>query len=339
MTSSSSDLYQPERARLLAALGKITEDGLIEQIEPIGSASVPELAAGAVVEIGLSVWPYPVEAERLAPLGYAPLANAAGAVEQRFQHTALALQLCITEAGSEQWSNHLVTRDYLRHSAEARQIWQTPVDSETRAATLSAARTWWVAHYGFAPVEAVVRVFSGFPHLWCISSGWALDLFMGAVSRVHHDVDVIVPRAAQLVLYEHLTALGWELLTPFENRLERWPPHMQLVLPRHQVHAHRDGAFIDILLTDVDEQVWRYRREPTIIQTTDRALLTTPNGLRYLAPELVLLFKSKNTSGKERGKDQTDFERVVEHLGAERRVWLKWALLALEPDHAWLKIL
>ena len=32
---------------------------------------------------------------------------------------------------------------------------------------------------------------------------------------------------------------GWKFVTPFEKRLEPWPPHMRLELPRHQVHAHR----------------------------------------------------------------------------------------------------
>jgi hypothetical protein len=153
---------------------------------------------------------------------------------------------------------------------------------------------------------------------------------------VHEDVDVVIPRSAQLELRRHLTGRGWKFITPFEKRLELWPPHTYLELPRHQVHAHRGDEFIDILLTDMDG-VWKYRREPTIVRSLDKISLKTESGIPYLAPELVLLFKSKNTSNQERAKDQTDFDNVLPHLDAERRAWLRWALIATSPDHVWIE--
>jgi hypothetical protein len=156
------------------------------------------------------------------------------------------------------------------------------------------------------------------------------------VSRVHHDVDVVIPRLDQLALQHYMTGQGWRFMTPLKGRLEPWPLHMRLELPRHQVHAHRDGAFIDFLLSDIEAGVWRYRRDPTIIQTIERASLATDAGIPFLAPELVLLFKSKNTSDQERDKDQADFEKVQPHLEPERRAWLRWALLATDPTHPWL---
>jgi hypothetical protein len=151
-------------------------------------------------------------------------------------------------------------------------------------------------------------------------------------------VDVAISRADQLTLYDYLRARGWTLLTPFDEQLWPWPPHMRLEPPRHQVHALRDGAFIDFLLTDLEGGVWRYRREPTIIRELGRARLRSADGIPFLAPELVLLFKSKNTSGRERGKDQTDFQEVYTRLEPERRAWLRWALLATEPAHPWLAL-
>jgi hypothetical protein len=204
------------------------------------------------------------------------------------------------------------------------------------ASVLPDAHTWWIKQYGFSPVEDVAQEFKEAPFEWYISGGWAVDLFLGQVQRVHHDVDVIVPRRSQLDLQRHLTDRGWKLITPFERRLGPWPPHMRLELPRHQVHAYRDGQFIDLLLTDM-EDVWRYRREPSILRTKERMSLTGQNGIPYLAPELVLLFKSKNTSDHERPKDHSDFERAYPHLEPERRAWLYWALMATDPDHAWIR--
>lgn len=65
--------------------------------------------------------------------------------------------------------------------------------------------------------------------------------------------------------------------------------------------------------------------------------LKSAGGIFYLAPELVLLFKSKNTGTHERPKDQRDFEKTLPHLEPERRAWLYWALMATSPDHPWIK--
>jgi hypothetical protein len=111
---------------------------------------------------------------------------------------------------------------------------------------------------------------------------------------------------------------------------------MRLELPRHQIHAYRGEEFIDFLLTDMDS-VWRYRREPLVLRSRERMSLRSAGGIPFLAPELVLLFKSKNTSSHERSKDQSDFEKAFPHLEPERRAWLYWALMATSPDHAWIQ--
>ena len=170
---------------------------------------------------------------------------------------------------------------------------------------------------------------------WFVAGGWALELFAGRVQRLHHDVDVIVPRSSQFELQNHLLARDWKVVTPFNKRAEPWPPHMRLELPRHQVHAYRGDDFIDFLLTDIDE-VWRYRREPLVLRSIEKMSLQSASGIRYLAPELALLFKSKNTGTHERPKDQVDFERILPNLEPERRAWLRWALVATTPEHPWI---
>lgn len=94
---------------------------------------------------------------------------------------------------------------------------------------------------------------------------------------------------------------------------------------------------MDILISEIEHEVWRYRREPSIIQAVERIGLTTADGLPYLTPELVLLFKSRNTGPEERPKDQQDFERTLPHLHPAQRTWLCWTLLITEPEHPWLE--
>lgn len=344
--------YAQERDRLLAALGQITTGGILEGVQHIGGTSVPGLLASPCLDIGLAAWPFPLEAQQqqmLQDLGYQQVPGFENAPEQRWQHGTGEVQLFIAEPGSEQWSNYLLLRDYLSSETDARQNYNVqksslaPGDPTAREslfrAKLIEAQRWWAVHYGFSPLDLVSGELKVYSHPWYISGGWALDLFLGSVHRVHHDIDVVIPRSDQLALQAHMLACGWLFVTPFEKRLEPWPPHMFLELPRHQAHAHRGEAFIDFLLTDIDDQLWRYRRNPTIIRSRERMSLVTPGGLPFLAPELVLLFKSKNTSGKERKKDQDDFERVHPHLEAERRAWLYWALAATDPEHPWLRML
>jgi GrpB-like predicted nucleotidyltransferase (UPF0157 family) len=343
--NDSTQLYETERDRLVQVLGNVVDGGIIEAIQHIGATSVPELFGSACIDIGLAVWPFPLEAgprSRLEGLGYQIVSGYEESPEQRFRHASNQYQLYFVEPGSQRWSDLVLTRDYLRHDPAARHAFSlqkqtTGIDKpQLFGDLLPAAHNWWIDHYQFSPVESVANELSEASFLWYISSGWALDLFLGKVHRVHHDVDVVVPRPAQLELRKHLAERGWKFITPLEKRHEIWPPHMVLELPRHQVHAYRGDEFIDILLTDM-EGAWKYRREPTIVRSLEKIGLSTESGIPYLAPELVLLFKSKNTSNQERAKDQTDFENVLPQLDAERRAWLRWALIATSPGHAWIE--
>jgi GrpB-like predicted nucleotidyltransferase (UPF0157 family) len=348
-----SEGAQQEQTRLLAALGGIIQGGVIENIQQIGATSVVGLPAKSVIDLVLAIIPFPVEETVLAmleSLGYRALSPQINAHELRFVHTSGHFQLFISEPGSDEWMNHLLIRDYLRHDEEARQRYgrgkpeeERPESAEVKealfAGLLAKAKQWWVDFHGWRPLEFVCGELEGYDPPWYISSGWALDLFLGRVTRVHQDVDVVVARADQLALRAQMSGRGWEFVTPLEGKLEPWPLHTRLELPRIQVHAHREGHFIDFLLTEMTTEVWRYRRKPEIIRRIEQAGRRTEAGIPYLAPELVLLFKSRNTGKRERGKDQRDFEEVYPHLDAEARAWLRWALIATEPTHAWIELL
>ena len=344
-TQDWTKAYESERDRLMDALGKVVDGGIVEAIEHIGATSVPGLYGSTCIDIALAVWPFPLDAgpaTRLEALGYKPVSGYAEGPEQRFRHESDSFELHFVEPGSEKRFNYVLVRDYLRQDQAAcedvsSKKKESGVDkSKLFEELLPAAHRWWIDEYQFTPVETVADELKDVPFPWYISGGWALDLFLGCVNRMHHDVDVVVPRSAQLDLQGHLVRRGWKLITPFEKRLEQWPPHMTLESPRHQVHAHRQDDFIDFLLTEMDG-VWKYRREPSIIRTLEKASLRTESGIPYLAPELVLLFKSRNTGNQERLKDQSDFEMALSHLEPERRAWLHWALVATSPDHPWIK--
>ena len=116
--------FAEERTRLLGALGELTAGGIVEGIQPIGATSVPGMLAAPCVDIGLAVWPFPLEAHHqaaLESLGYALIPEYEGAPEQRFRHATGNFQLFLVEAGSDQWTDYLLIRDYLRENDSARQ--------------------------------------------------------------------------------------------------------------------------------------------------------------------------------------------------------------------------
>jgi GrpB-like predicted nucleotidyltransferase (UPF0157 family) len=337
--------YDAEKARLIDALGRVTEGGIVGASQHIGATSVPGLHGSPCVDIALAVWPFPLEEaprSKLEAMGYRIMDGHTGSPQQRFQHESGSFRLFVVEPGTDEWMDLVLVSEYLRHNEKAceevsaRKAEASIDRSALFAGLLPEANRWWIAHYGFSPVNYVADELKDAQFDWYVCGGWALDLFLGKVDRLHHDVDVIVPRRSQLDLQKHLTGRGWKLVTPFEKRYEIWPPHMRLDLPRHQVHAYREEQFIDFLLTDI-EDVWHYRREPLVLRSREKMSLITESGIPYLAPELVLLFKSKNTSDHDRPKDQPDFEKTFLHLDPERRAWLYWALMATSPDHPWIR--
>jgi hypothetical protein len=60
--------------------------------------------------------------------------------------------------------------------------------------------------------------------------------------------------------------------------------------------------------------------------------VTSPEGIPYLAPEIVLLFKARH----DRPKDQGDFTGVLPLLNPGRRAWLAAALARVHPGHPWI---
>lgn len=317
----------------------VTAGGVTEQLARVGPASIPELGVTSPVDVALAVWPFPLEPTSLSALsglGYEPITGFEREPEQQFYSSAKDVRLRVVAAGSDLYTQWLLVRDFLRNSAEARAAFLEQPDVTPNF--LDEAEQWWTGFYSFSPVAAIANEFDGFAQAWFFGSGWALDLFLGRVTRVHHDIDVALPRTAVQALRRHLNARGWQFVLPLAGRLEPWPPGSPLA-PDIQIHAHREGAVIDLLLTQIDAQTWTYRREPSITCPARRAFLRTDSGLPFLAPELVLLFKSKNTStGKhERPQDERDFRVVLPHLVAEQKAWLRGALKQTDRTHPWLK--
>ncbi len=349
--------FELERARILAALGHVTEGGILEQVHHVGSSSVPGLKAKPVIDILLEVYPLPkpeVGIPALEKLGYEYKGEAGIAGRLFFRNNPRTRHVHVVEAGTNEFTrDHLLFRDYLRANVGASTRYenlklelaqQHPSDREAylRGKTdlirelLREATVWHLEVTGFQPILELKELMQGFQKEWCIPSGWALDAFVGAPSRYHFDLDLLIWREDQLALRQHLLDQGWELHVPVDGVYHPWAADEFLELPLHQVHARKDGRFLDILLSDCDAECWRFRRDPQITHDISSVMLPSSLGLKILAPEIVLLFKSRSSGGDARSKDHQDFARALRYLPAKSREWLKLALQKTSPEHAWL---
>ncbi len=183
----------------------------------------------------------------------------------------------------------------------------------------------------WTPVE-VARRLAGIAVPWCVAAGWALDLFRGRQTREHGDIEIAIPAAGFAAVRGRFPGYAfdgagsgriWEDATP------------DVLAAVHQTWL-RDPATGDYLL-DVfrephDGDTWICRRDETIRLPYRDIIHRTRDGIPYLAPELVLLFKAKHA----RRKDQADFDATVPHMTKAQREALAGLLARVHPGHPWL---
>jgi Aminoglycoside-2''-adenylyltransferase len=170
----------------------------------------------------------------------------------------------------------------------------------------------------------------GYAAPWAVAGGWAIDLALGAVSRAHADVDLAAFRDDQRLLRAHLAEWRWEYVD--DGVLVPWHDNQWLALPVHELYATNDaGSRIELLLNERDGHDWVFRRDPRVRLPLARAIVTSSSGLPALAPEVVLLYKSKEP----RATDEADFGTALPRLDPFARRWLHDALGQCYEKHPW----
>jgi len=171
---------------------------------------------------------------------------------------------------------------------------------------------------------------------WWIAGGWALDLFVGQVTRAHADMDVGILRQDALNACAALSE--WEFYEATGGALTR-------LVTGHMPHAGVNSLWcrrlgesqwgFELMLDDCAEDRWVFRRDPAIQRALNIAIRRSPDGIPYLAPEIQLLYKAKAT----RTKDRIDFDEVAGRLDGGARAWLRASIARMDPSHAWLLLL
>lgn len=179
-------------------------------------------------------------------------------------------------------------------------------------------------------LDEVIQLFDKWPTRWWISGGVALELHLGRSWRTHDDSDVSIMRDDAAAL--SMTLAGWDIWVAAAGTLTLWDGS-ELVAEANQNNVWCRKApdqpwCLDVTISEGDRECWIYRRDPTLRVPWEEAVLRNEQGIPYLAPELQLLFKSKDI----RPKDDRDASVVIPELAAGQQRRLRDLL---PDDHAW----
>jgi hypothetical protein len=166
---------------------------------------------------------------------------------------------------------------------------------------------------------------------WAVAAGWALDLFAGSTSREHEDLEIAVPigRFDEI----HTALAGFEFWVVGSGH--RWPLDHDAftVMQQTWVMDPATGVYhLDVFREPHDGDTWICRRDERIRMSYRDVIARASDGIPFLIPEVVLLFKAKH----DRPKDETDFQRTLPLLTPAQRAWLASALALVHPGHRWL---
>jgi hypothetical protein len=180
----------------------------------------------------------------------------------------------------------------------------------------------------------VARLLAGVRTPWWVAAGWAIELWRGEPTRPHKDIEVCVPRQDWPEVRERVA--GHDLWYAEGHDLRRLAPGTEVPEPHRQVWVRdrESGVWrVDIHLDPGDREEWVSHRDPRLRRPLAEAVATTPDGIPYLRPEIVLLLKAKQT----RPKDEVDFDASLPLLDPAARRWLAAGLALLHPDHRWMR--
>jgi len=324
-------------AKLRQSLGDYLERGRTDGVFAIhwtGPGSLSDLSGLALPELQLDLLPDPPTPRQLGTLeqlGYRPTPDARQWIHPDGWTLRLSDLGALDSLNLQALTNHLAGD----HAARQRYLgtYRALGRAEADAQLWPEALTSTLQRQGFGTVAALADVFSALPFAWMVASGWALDLFAGQPTRLHHDLDVVVPNAAQLHLHALLSP-EWRLDACVDGTYRSWDGQ---AFDGFQVHARRQGwPMLDLMFGGPEEQTWVYRRDLALTLPLERARHRSTQGWPYLAPEAVLLFKAGCLGSVPRDKDLEDFQRVLPGLGSEARTWLTEALRKIHGAHPWL---
>ena len=198
---------------------------------------------------------------------------------------------------------------------------------------------------------------SGLDCAFC--GGHALDIYVGHTTRPHGDIDVSAYWEDRNDIIAFMQSQGWlvyeamgdgkvHLITDTNDQklvksnifcAKRGCSFFHVELIEGNIYKcdighveQKDLDFIEFLFNRRTADAFVYSRNKDIQRSLDKAILHK-NDISYLAPELVLLYKSTDLARKQ---NRQDFDLIYPLLPYNSQQWLKNALAIAFPDgHEW----
>jgi len=210
-------------------------------------------------------------------------------------------------------------------------------------------------------VARIGDVMSTYRSPWALAGGWAVDAWLGRLTRNHGDVDLAV--FDQPALFEHLA--GWQLIGHEETKenegADLWdgralvppahlhgrPPERSGPLPERfddsgmRVVFAEDGFWLDIQLGERSGGDWVLNGEPRVAMPLAGCIRQSGWGLPTVAPEVILFYKATlyvGTKNHLRPHDEADLVALLPLLSEGQRAWLREAVSRVYVgEHPWVR--
>lgn len=199
-----------------------------------------------------------------------------------------------------------------------------------------------------------------FEYAFC--GGFAIELFLNRTIRKHGDIDVSAYWYDRDKIIPYMQSLGWNVYEMCGGGIAHHITDVKFqIKAKRNIFCFKDGCslvklsphgeidmyyldfdhsgqtkldFIEFLFNNRNADSFLYARNENISQPIKKAILTRDR-IPYLAPELVLLYKSTDP---DREDYQLDYDSVKVEMSVEQRDWLDFALKAMNPSgHKWLE--
>jgi hypothetical protein len=221
-------------------------------------------------------------------------------------------------------------------------------------------------------IKEVTNLMNSIVDEWAICGGDAIDLFVGKDTRLHKDIDIVVFWKDRKILIESFFYNGWRVFEPNRGMLREilsiqddlciednlWcikcdtnSYNIENVYDNfYRVTTKRKSQdvldFVELLFNKKEDDLFLYKRNTNLNLNLYNAIHYIKENIPYLAPEMVLLYKSIFIRGLDSNKKEDiemvanyrhDFDVSILLLNENQRNWLKDALNISFPDgHEWL---
>ena len=199
----------------------------------------------------------------------------------------------------------------------------------------------------------------GFEYAVC--GGFAIELFLNREIRKHGDIDISAYWQDRDKIILYMQELGFNVFEMCGGGIAHHITDVtKQIKAKRNIFCFKDSCklvkltpqgqkdmyyldfdhsgqtkldFIEFLFNNRNVDSFLYARNESITLPLSRTILTR-NNIPYLAPELVLLYKSTDT---QREGYQLDFDYAMVEMTAEQKEWLRTALKTMNPSgHKWL---